>query len=264
MKSVVRDMNYLGDKPYRMQPINTADIKTDLYQREIDPQKVNRIVANFDKRIANEPKLSYRNGKFYVFDGQHTIEAMKKLNGNRDLFILCKVYEDLSAEEEAMLFSYQTGVSSKPTPGVTLRARNIGNDKDSIDFVEANLAVGISPSYSLARGTYRLRCINTAKGAYDRVGPDLYKEAMSIIVQAWKGHPKALIGSVVLTMCNFVKIYLGEYDKAWIIRKLSYSDPYDIVIKAKSLGDDGGPKSALKHVLDLYNHNNPKQLSVKL
>lgn len=248
---------------YKMQPVNTADIKIDLYQRALDLKKVERIVSNFDPRIVNEPKLSFRDGSFFVFDGQHTIAALKLLNGNKDLYVLCKVYDDLTLENEAILFSRQTGISSKPTPGVTLRAQNIGVDRESLDFTDANLAVGISPSYSLVRGTYRLRCINTAKEAYRRVGAEVYREAMSIIVEAWKGHPKALIGSVVVAMCSFVKTYLGEYDREWLVRKLSYSDPYDIVIKARSLGVDGGPKSALKYILDLYNYNSQKPLSVK-
>lgn len=86
MRNHVRSMNYYGDKPYRLQPVNTANIKTDSYQRGLDRKKVNRIAANFDERIANEPKVSFRDGAFYVFDGQHTIAARKKLNGNQDLF----------------------------------------------------------------------------------------------------------------------------------------------------------------------------------
>ena len=45
------------------------------YQREIKNERVKRIVKDFDERIANEPKVSYRDGKYYVFDGQHTIGA---------------------------------------------------------------------------------------------------------------------------------------------------------------------------------------------
>ena len=55
MRNHVRSMNYYGDKPYRLQPVNTANIKTDSYQRGLDRKKVNRIAANFDERIANEP-----------------------------------------------------------------------------------------------------------------------------------------------------------------------------------------------------------------
>ena len=79
---------------YNMERINTANIITTRYQRTLDKKKVDRIVANFDERVANEPKVSLRNGKYYVFDGQHTIAARKKLNGGKDLLILCKVFAE--------------------------------------------------------------------------------------------------------------------------------------------------------------------------
>ena len=110
---------------------NSADIDTTTYQRKIQKKKVDRIVAEFNERIANEPKLSYRDGMYYVFDSQHTIAARKQLNNGKDLNIVCKVFYDLTEEEEALLFAAQTGVSSKPTPGVTLRAKKIGNDTEN-------------------------------------------------------------------------------------------------------------------------------------
>lgn len=152
MKYSTRKSMYVPQTSYTLQPVYTGDIKGSTYQRKIDKKKIDRIVANFDEHIANEPKLSFRNGEFFVFDGQHTIAARKRLNGDKDLFVLCKVYTNLSAEEEAWLFSQQTGESSKPTPGITLRAKSLGNDQDSIDFVAANLDVGISPSYRMTDG----------------------------------------------------------------------------------------------------------------
>lgn len=50
------------------------------YQRDYNDTRVKRIVKAFDKRIANKPKLSYRDKKYYVFDGQHTIAVRKLMN----------------------------------------------------------------------------------------------------------------------------------------------------------------------------------------
>ena len=68
-------------------PINSAELKIPrtTYQRELNEDRVRRIAAEFDERIANEPKVSCRDGRYYVFDGQHTIAARKLLNGGRDL-----------------------------------------------------------------------------------------------------------------------------------------------------------------------------------
>ena len=48
------------------------------YQRLLRMGKVARIAANFSEYIANEPKVSYRDGRYFVFDGQNTIEHGKR------------------------------------------------------------------------------------------------------------------------------------------------------------------------------------------
>ena len=87
------------------------------YQRLLRMSKVAKIAANFSEYIANEPKVSYRDGRYFVFDGQNTIEARKTCNGGRDLPIRCKVFYGLSKEHEALLFAVQTGISSELTAG---------------------------------------------------------------------------------------------------------------------------------------------------
>ena len=42
--------------PYKMIQVNSAEIDTTTYQRTLNKNKVKRIAAEFDERIANEPK----------------------------------------------------------------------------------------------------------------------------------------------------------------------------------------------------------------
>ena len=60
------------------------EVPRSYYQRHLNASRVKRIAAEFDERIANAPKVSYRDGHYYVFDGQHTIAARKLLNNNSD------------------------------------------------------------------------------------------------------------------------------------------------------------------------------------
>ena len=250
--------------PYKMACVNSAEIDTTTYQRKLDQNKVKRIVAEFDERVANEPKLSFRDGKYYVFDGQHTIAARKTMNRNLDLDIICKVYSGMTEEEEALLFAQQTGVSSKPTPGITLRAKEIGHEAETLAFIKANESLNIQPSFSNVRGKYRLRCINTARSEYGKIGEKRYKASMKIIVDAWKGKSVSFISEIVVAMCNFVNIYYGEYDHKKFAKKLSHIEPYEIVKAARTIGEDGGKKKALKLLLDIYNNeNNHDPLYVK-
>ena len=70
---------------YKMMVLDTSQIiaPREDYQRELKSERVKRIVKSFDERIANEPKVSFRDGKYYVFDGQHTIDARKVMNGGK-------------------------------------------------------------------------------------------------------------------------------------------------------------------------------------
>ena len=125
-------------------PINSAELKIPrtTYQRELNEDRVRRIAAEFDERIANEPKVSCRDGRYYVFDGQHTIAARKLLNGGRDLPIRCKVFYGLTESDEALLFAQQTGASASLTAGAKFRALVYGGDEDAMAFLKATEAVG--------------------------------------------------------------------------------------------------------------------------
>ena len=79
-----------NEKPYKEMYIRSdlLEIPRNTYQRRLNPQRTKRIANAFDERIANEPKVSLRNGRYYVFDGQHTIAARVERNGGKPLPIL--------------------------------------------------------------------------------------------------------------------------------------------------------------------------------
>lgn len=46
------------------------------YQRVLRTRKVAEISATFSEYVANEPKVSYRDGRYHVFDGQNTMKRV--------------------------------------------------------------------------------------------------------------------------------------------------------------------------------------------
>ena len=50
---------------YKMMVIDTSEIEVprEKYQRDFNDPRTKRIVKDFDERIANEPKLSFRDNK---------------------------------------------------------------------------------------------------------------------------------------------------------------------------------------------------------
>lgn len=246
---------------YRMMVIDSSEIiaPREDYQRELKSERVKRIVSNFDERIANEPKVSYRDGKYYVFDGQHTIDARKALNGGNDLPILCKVYMGMSEKEEALLFARQTGESARLTPGVRVRAEIFGEDGNAVVFLKANADLGIELDYDQERGHMRIGCIKTAMNAYRRLGEERYKEAMGIIVSAWGGAPDSFRRENIIGITRFVDRYHDSYIPQRLITRLSNVDPLTIPREGRAVGVDiAGYKKYLYQVWKIYNGSGKK------
>lgn len=75
-------------------------------QRELKPAKVDAILADFDLDVFGVVTVSERRGVYYIIDGQHRVEAIKRWEGDgwQDLRIECRVYRGLTESEEANKF----------------------------------------------------------------------------------------------------------------------------------------------------------------
>ena len=75
-----------AQRPYEEKVLNSAYLEIPAeYQRELSIPNIERMSAEFTEWIANPPKVSYRDGHYYVFDGQHTLMTRKAVNGGADL-----------------------------------------------------------------------------------------------------------------------------------------------------------------------------------
>ena len=244
------------EKSYKEMSINSAEllIPRDLYQRSLNNNRVRQIAAEFDERVANEPKVSARDGHFYVFDGQHTIAARKMLNGGRDLPVLCKVYSGLTPEKEALLFAQQTGFAAKVYPGAKVRALVFAGDPAAIAFVKATESAGFSLSFNQSRGKNRIGCVNTAYNEFRNVGEKIYAEALCIIATAWDGHKDSLRAETVQGVTEFVKLYYDEYNPKRLVSRCRRYDPMHICRSAKAAGDSlPAPQKYVFEVWKIYN-----------
>ena len=182
-----------------------------------------------DEYTANEPKISFRNGRYYVTDGQHTIEARILRNGGKDLPILCKVYTGLTMQQEALFFAEQNGHAAPLTAGIKLRAKVVGEDALSMAFLAATNRVGLDFNYdSLQLSDYRISCVGTALKLYNQMGEKIYCEALRLIVDAWEGKPDSFRAAVLKGVMYFVEVYHGEFNEERLIRALRSVHPMEI------------------------------------
>ena len=199
--------------PYQLSVIHSSKLiyPREIYQRGVERKRVELIARDFNEYIVNEPKVSFRNGRYYVMDGQHTIEGCILLNGGEDRPILCKVYTGLTMEQEALLFAEQNGHAAPLSAGIKLRAKVVGGDAPSKAFVAATNRVGLSLNYdSMQLSDYRISCVGTALKLYDQLGEEIYCEALRHIVEAWEGRPDSFRAAVLRGVMYFVQVYNAE------------------------------------------------------
>ena len=217
--------------PYQMRVIHSSKLiyPREIYQRGVQRKRVELIAADFNEYVANEPKISFRNGKYYVVDGQHTIEARILRNGGRALPILCKVYTGMTMQQEALLFAEQNGHSAPLSAGIKLRAKVAGDDAPSKEFLAATNRVGLAFNYdSLQLSDYRISCVGTALKLYNEMGEKIYCESLRLIVVAWDGKPDSFRASVLRGMMHFVELYHGEFSEERLVRALGSVHPMEI------------------------------------
>ena len=173
--------------------------------------------------------VSFRNGRYYVTDGQHTIEARILRNGGKDLPILCKVYTGLTMQQEALFFAEQNGHAAPLTAGIKLRAKVVGEDALSMAFLAATNRVGLDFNYdSLQLSDYRISCVGTALKLYNQMGEKIYCEALRLIVDAWEGKPDSFRAAVLKGVMYFVELYHGEFSEERLVRALRSTHPMEI------------------------------------
>lgn len=222
------------------------------YQRLLRTEKVASIAENFSEYIANDPKVSYRDGRFYVFDGQNTVEARRTCNGGKDVTIRCKVFYGLTKEDEATLFAIQTGNATCLTAGERLRANLVAENPDALYFVGITSNAGVEFAYDGIRASWKIYCIETAYELYKQYGCERYVEMLHIINEAWKGNVDSYLAGVIRGVARFISVYEGEYSRERLVQQLARTHPKTITQLAQK--DTGSSANRhMRQILRLYN-----------
>ena len=191
--------------------LNSSQLELDYsYQRPTEPERVRSIVSQFDPALVNLLKVSARDGHYYVFDGGHTLAALRTINGNKDFPVLCKIYYGLTYEEEAILFAKQQGNAKKVGIPYKLRALEAAGDLEAVDFLERTRRSGfeITPGARTVRDG-NITAVKRAYDAYRQLGPERYEKMMRLVKETWNGEAWSVGQSMLGGVSEFYRIY-GE------------------------------------------------------
>ena len=247
--------------------LNTRDLRVDtLYQRDVDTKRVARIEKNYDPCLVNAVKVSYRNGYYYVFDGQHTVVCEKLRAGGKDVVIWCKVYYGLSRVDEMELFVAQNGESAAVNTASKFKALFNFGDKDIIGMVRGAEQAGVRVDFTTTKAPFKVTALTTLFKCYKTLTREQYIDMLTVLKKAWGEYPDAFCREILNAMTTFYTTYWGQFKSKELIRSLQQISPTAIVREGKSFGAANNTGSVYARILlRTYNkRRSQKRLEDKL
>ena len=228
-------MIYPKGHEFEYKVLKPSQLKCDpLYQRPLDMRRVERIAKEFNGDIFNEPKVSYRDGAYWIFNGQHSVAVWKKIHNNEDKPLTCKVFRGMTWLEECEAFIAQNGLDKDPTTNEKLKAEFNSNDPDVTDMVAKSELCGYTVDFIVSKTPTRIVATSALIRAYKLIGGDAFLDMMTAIRDAWYGDMDAISVQIISGMATFYKTYWGYFERTALVDKLKRVKPADIIREGKA------------------------------
>jgi len=175
-----------------------------LAQRDMRNAKVNEIAGDFDPDRLGTIVVSYRDGKFYVVDGQHRVEAMRCI-GWGDQQVEAWVHEGLTEQQEAKLFLHlnnQLTVNALDKFKIAVTA----GDTEAAAIAEVLEPLGLRITTGKAPGT--ITSVGTVKRIHAKYGPEVLGRALAITKCAFgdEGLTSVVIEGIALLVARYADV----------------------------------------------------------
>lgn len=192
------------------------------YQRPISPKRIKKITDNFNWNLVNPIRVSHRIGKYFVWDGQHTLTSIITLYG-KDVEVPVCVYDGLTYQDEAYLAALSDDNKKKMAMVEIDNALLESNDHEHQEFVEICNEFGWNVDFSsgiTCREYYVQNPSWVFRSVYRNKGKEFLKTFLSVFDKAFHGDPNAMRSPAEKGICTFMKHFEGQYDFETLVDSL--------------------------------------------
>lgn len=203
-------------------------------QRALSQQWADELAKDFDPDKMGFIHVSFRDGWYYVIDGQHRRAAAIQYLGS-DQQVQCHVYEGLTNEQEAQLFldlnrQRQQGAMSKYKVALTAGAPV----ESDVDRIARGLNLKIGSSAQLEE----ISCVSALLAAYRKRGPGPLSFALRVIRDAYgyAGFKREIINGLTLVIDR----HGTQVDEERLVKKMKEEGVTAIHRRGKSLRESTG------------------------
>lgn len=224
------------DSTYRptYKSLKLGSLQIDKYQRSLNYSDCKKYSKDFDWYLVGVLLVSYRDGEYYIVDGQHR-KVLLQMKGVDET--LCQIITGLTYKEEAALFKKYNTMRKSLGRGDLLAADVESGDKRAIKLMQvvnkSPYACERNKQEDNAKGKINIHGVAALEAAYDALGDKGLAAMLDLVHKTWPGEKDA-VGARMITglTCFFKKFPIDEIDTKNFIEKLGKEIPTAINRKA--------------------------------
>lgn len=216
---------------YQLLPVSS--LKLDKYQRACNIERAYEYVKKFNPNLFEAIHVSYRDGQYFVVDGQHRLVMAKKMGYQ---FITCQIHQGMTYEEEAKMFDEMNGneTSKATTIHARVNAKLEYKDPTTVEIKSIVEECGFIFGMDNGKSINKLIATSTLMFIYKQVGAAGLRRVLVLIKGAWDGIYEAMDKCVLMGVYQFVKNYSDEFKDSDFISKMKKISPRSILNEGKA------------------------------
>ena len=222
-------------KTKRMKLMSDSIFGEDYQKEKYNARHAKDLADSWDDARCDPIKVGYENGKYYVFCGQHRLQAKIMRNGGKPVEIECIVFYGTTYADRARMFAEEDDLKYNTTPRQKYNALYLAGDKEMNAICEAIEASGYSCAFSKQGGD--VDCTVLVRSIYFKHDGDFLTELFTILNDTWGKQKKATTSNVVKGTAFFLERYSDEYNKGTLVKGLKRLSPEIILDRAKATID---------------------------
>ena len=216
--------------------INSSQLKSKQnYQRNINTAFVQKIVSEFDPNKVDPVHVSYRDGKYYIIDGQHTVAALEIANGNKPVDVICIVHKGMTYTDEASYYVEQYEKKHRHTYNEMTMARYEAGEKLPCEIaLKVKNVGGRLPYDKSAKTGMKIGAVKKVTTLYQK-DSDHTILAIKCLVDAYKGRESTIPADIIAGTMEFLRLYDNQVLTSRLVEALSKYTPQLLTNTAKNL-----------------------------
>lgn len=232
------------------------DLDIGAYQKALDLKRVEKIVSKFDIDRMRPIDVSFRDGKYYVFDGQHRANAYYLMGFTH---IPAIIHRGLTYEDEAYLFARQQDEVGSVTLNHKWNALVQAKDPETMEIIKVCKEYGFTVLAKNNKGN-NIKCVKMLTDMYRKLDAQTFRTILSSIAKAWNYMDHSVDVAILGEIAKLATTY-PQLNYFRLVETLQNTTPKLILrdMEDKHHGVHGEVRRAAYQVIDVYNKSLPKK-----